>query len=389
MSQLLVTFFVMRIIFYAGIAGLLLFEIANVYFIMPMPGSQRINSLDLAYFLYSWRWVFRVVFGLLIVAGLLPAFRRSQWGALLALVLVAGVGYAFNFKMAADHMFYQPGSLHLRPVRQSSVKPDREILGVTLNGEAKAYPIQFIGYHHQVLDTLGGQPIMVTYCTVCRTGRVFKPVVQGKPETFRLVGMDHFNAMFKDARTGSWWRQANGEAIAGKLKGDTLPEVFSEQMTLKQWLTLHPATLIMQPDTTFTERYTKMADYERGKGSSDLTRTDSLSWRDKSWVVGIAVGKNAKAYDWNRLKRERLIHDKLGNHPVLLVLANDNRSFFAFERPTDSARFIFRNDTLSTGSQSYLLTGQSVRSGSNLVRLSAHQEFWHSWQTFHPATSRY
>ena len=33
-------------LFYLGIVGLLLFEITNVYFIMPMPGSQRMESLD-------------------------------------------------------------------------------------------------------------------------------------------------------------------------------------------------------------------------------------------------------------------------------------------------------------------------------------------------------
>ena len=384
----------MRNIFYIGVVGLLLFEVANVYFIMPMPGSQRMQSIDLAYFLYSWRWVFRTVFGLFIIAGAVAAFRQSRWLALVALVLVAGVGYAFNFRMAADHMFYQPGTLQLKEAKQNSIKPDREILGVTLNGQAKAYPIQFIGYHHQVLDTLGGQPVMVTYCTVCRTGRVFRPVVNGKPETFRLVGMDHFNAMFEDKTTGSWWRQANGEAIAGTLKGDTLPELFSEQMTLKQWLALHPNSLVMQPDTIFNERYAKMTDYERGKGSSDLTKMDSLSWRDKSWVVGLTVGRKgtsggAKAYDWNRLKRERVIHDVLANRPVLLVLAPDNRSFFAYERPASTDRFVLRHDTLISAGKLYSFAGRSLTTGADLVRLPAHQEFWHSWQTFHPETGRY
>ena len=379
----------MKALFYFGIAGLLLFEVANVYFIMPMPGSQRMNSIDLAYFLHSWRWLFRAVFGLLIVVGAMRAFQRSKWLTLAALVLVAGVCYAFNFRMAADHMFYQPGHLQLKAVPGNRVKADREVLGIEVNGQAKAYPIQYIGYHHQVVDTIGGQAVIVTYCTVCRTGRVFRPLVNGQPETFRLVGMDHFNAMFEDATTGSWWRQANGEAIAGHLKGDTLPEVFSEQMTLKQWLALHPASLVMQPDTNYTERYVKMAKYEHGKGNSDLTKRDSLSWRDKSWVVGLTVGKQAKAYDWNRLKRERLIHDTLANRPVLLVLAADNRSFFAYERPTRDARFTLRHDTLIRGNGAYFLTGQSMRSGPNLARLAAHQEFWHSWRTFHAGTGRY
>ena len=106
----------------------------------------------------------------------------------------------------------------------------------------------FLGYHHHIQDVVGGSPVLVTYCTVCRTGRVFEPVVNGKQETFRLVGMDHFNAMLEDATTKSWWRQATGEAVSGKLKGQKLPEVFSTQTLLATWLLLHPASKIMQAD---------------------------------------------------------------------------------------------------------------------------------------------
>ena len=60
----------MKTLFWLGLLGLFLFEIANVYFIMPMPGSQQMNSIDLAYFLYSWRWAFRAIFLLMLVVGL-------------------------------------------------------------------------------------------------------------------------------------------------------------------------------------------------------------------------------------------------------------------------------------------------------------------------------
>ncbi len=45
--------------------------------------------------------------------------------------------------------------------------------------------------------------------------------------------MDHFNAMFEDKTTKSWWRQATGEAISGTKKGVRLPEIPSQQMSLK------------------------------------------------------------------------------------------------------------------------------------------------------------
>ncbi|MFM9653974.1 DUF3179 domain-containing (seleno)protein, partial [Streptomyces galilaeus] len=74
--------------------------------------------------------------------------------------------------------------------------------------------------------------MIATYCTVCRTGRIFSSTVDGVPEKFRLVGMDHFNAMFEDARTKSWWQQATGKAITGKQKGKQLIEMASQQMSL-------------------------------------------------------------------------------------------------------------------------------------------------------------
>ncbi|HET7178268.1 MAG TPA: hypothetical protein VFI14_01025 [Chryseosolibacter sp.] len=64
----------MKKLFYIGITGLALFEILNVYFIMPMPGSQRMDTIDIAYFLYRYRWAFRIAFGLMILAGGISAF---------------------------------------------------------------------------------------------------------------------------------------------------------------------------------------------------------------------------------------------------------------------------------------------------------------------------
>ena len=53
-------------------------------------------------------------------------------------------------------------------------------------------------------------------------------MVDGHPEQFRLVGMDHFNAMFEDSSTKSWWRQVNGEAVIGPNKGKQLRELRGE-----------------------------------------------------------------------------------------------------------------------------------------------------------------
>lgn len=381
----------MKKLFYIGILGIILYEIAKVYFIMPMPGSQQMNSIDVAYFLHNWRWAFRIFFWLLILVGAFFAFQTiRKWVPGIFLLLAIGITYGTNYEMAADTMFYQPKMLRLETASGNKVKDDRLIIGVEINGKAKAYPIQYIGYHHQVQDELEGKPIIVTYCTVCRTGRVFEPLVENKPTFFRLVGMDHFNAMFEDEVTHSWWRQANGEAIAGPLKGKMLPELASTQTSLAQWFKLHPDSEIMQPDPEFQAKYDSMSRYESGKGKSELTKTDSVSWNNKSWVVGIELNKHSKAFDWNRLKTERIINNQVGNVPVVLALAPDNKSFFAFERPQGNETFYIRNDTLFQGNMAYNFLGKGLAmNDKNLKPVNAYQEYWHSWRTFHPATTKY
>lgn len=380
----------MRTFFYLGIIGIILYEIAKVYFIMPMPGSQQMNSIDVAYFLHTWRWAFRIVFWVMIIAGCTTALMgKRKWITVVLLIVAGAVTYGTNYEMAADTMFYQPSQVILYKASQNKVQDDRLVIGVEANGEAKAYPIQFIGYHHQVRDVLGGKPVIVTYCTVCRTGRVFEPIVEGKPDEFRLVGMDHFNAMFEDKNTGSWWRQANGEAIAGPLKGQMLPELPTTQTTVSQWFKLHPDSQIMQPDPTYQAKYDSMSRYESGKGRSVLTKTDTTAWKEKSWVVGVQAGKDAKAYDWHKLIKQRIINDRIGSTPVAVVVAADNKSFFAFQKEVGQ-EFTIRNDTLYAQNTAYNLLGKPIKGAvTDLKRMNAYQEFWHSWRTFHPETLQY
>ena len=354
---------------------------------MPVPGSQKMNSIGIAYFLYKWRWVFRGLFLLLLLIGLLKARWKRKWVPAIPILLLAAVTYMANFKMAADHMFYQPKQKLMATTLNNKVDTNRLVIGVVNNGEAKAYPIQFLGFHHQVQDTIGGKPVIVTYCTVCRTGRVFEPLVNGKYEKFRLVGMDHFNAMFEDKTTKSWWRQVTGEAITGKLKGQQLPEVFSTQTSLAEWLKLNPNSLIMQADPAFLKSYDSTGKFESGVSRSNLTGTDSLSWKDKSWIIGIKAGKERKAYDWNQLKKERIIQDKLGQTGLLIVLAKDDKSFFAFEKPADT-KFSLINDTIIFNNRHFRIDGRGLDTVASLKSLPAYQEFWHSWRTFNPGTKK-
>ena len=378
-------------------------EIGRVYFIMPFPGSQKANTITIAYFLNNNIWWLRLAGLVLLVPLGWYVLRNAKWWKKILLsffVILYGVVFYFvNFKFLADKMFYQPKNKMLVTVIDSKVDSTRLVIGIQINGQAKAYPIEIIGYHHQVQDTVGGQPVMVTYCTVCRTGRVFSPIVNGKFQHFRLVGMDHFNAMFEDEDTQSWWRQATGIAIAGPLKGTALKEMPSEQLRLDAWIRKYPNTLILQPDPAFAKQYKGLEGFDAGTINSRLEKRDTASWKFKSWVVGVLVDGHAKAYDWNELVKQRTIYDTLSGKAMVLVLEKDNISFHVWDRQPDHKNLLLF--TLDANTQMlkdsntntiWNMEGECVEGplkGSRLSPVPAYQEFWHSWQSFHPGTSTY
>jgi hypothetical protein len=216
-------------------------------------------------------------------------------------------------------------------------------------------------------------------------------------EKFRLVGMDHFNAMFEDAATGSWWRQSTGEAVAGPKKGSKLTELPSFQMRLGSWIRLHPNTRIMQPDSLYQKEYDDLKGYDSGLVKSSLEKRDSSSWKFKSWVIGVNIQGKTRAYDWNELVQKKLINDEIDAEPILLLVEKDGMSFHAFTRKVNGQllQFALNGNGQLEDEQTHSLwavDGSSTDGplkGNKLATIQAYQEFWHSWQAFHPTTSRY
>ena len=383
-----------------GLLALIIFEFVRVYLIMPLPGSQQFNSIDIAYFLGTNKWFIRLV-GYLFVIFLTVSIwmnivKREKLFILFLATIYVGVFYMFSFKMEADKMFYQPTKVITASLLNNKIPSNKLVIGVVIDSVAIAYPIQLIGYHHQVVDTINNKAIMVTYCTVCRTGRVYSPIVKGKQETFRLVGMDHFNAMFEDQSTKSWWRQSNGECIAGPLKGYKLQEITSEQAVLSAWSRVHPNTRILQPDPVFKEKFDQMNTYDKGASKGSLTKRDKTSWSNKSWVLGVEDAGNSKTYDWNQLVVQRIIQDSIPNNPIVILLENDTASFHTYSRKmnNDVLSFLKNKDSIwdtNTGSlwnyDGICIDGQLK--GKVLTKVASYQEFLHSWEFFHPKSSRY
>jgi hypothetical protein len=56
-----------------------------------------------------------------------------------------------------------PNPAYVKTADANFVNDDDRLMVVAINGEAVAYPIRLMGYHHVVEDTVGGTPIVATY----------------------------------------------------------------------------------------------------------------------------------------------------------------------------------------------------------------------------------
>lgn len=384
-----------RYMFLPGLLLLLLPGMIRIYLLMPFPGSQGLASLSTIYALDPWVVPLRILGVLLVILPLIDAImkgrRRRRVGAVVVIVFSLGITYLTTEVFDPNLIFREPQDLKFSGESGNKVPTQSVVIGVEHAGVAKAYPVNYLAYHHKVRDTVGGLSVLVTYCSLCRTGDVYSPEVDHKPVTFTLVGLDRFNAVLEDEGTGSWWNQTSGEAVVGPLKGTQLPLVPSEQMTLGSWLRKHPNSLVMQPDPASSEGYAQTEKY-------DYYRPNDTAWASWSWVVGASADGRSKAYPWSELVATRVVNDQIGSTPVVVAVESDTTSFHVWNRNVDGQALDFALDSTSkylrdaqTGSlwdwTGICVDGSLV--GKKLGFIQSSQEYWHAWQSFQPETTKW
>ncbi|WP_027833578.1 DUF3179 domain-containing protein [Maritalea myrionectae] len=137
-----------------------------------------------------------------------------------------------------------------KPVAEEAGIPGNEpVIGLELNGDARAYPLRIMMWHEIVNDEVGGVPVAVTYCPLCNTSIVFDRRVGGDAVEFGTTGkLRHSDLIMYDRAEQNWWQQFNGEAIAGDRAGEELKAYPSRLMSLDLFRELHPDGDILVPD---------------------------------------------------------------------------------------------------------------------------------------------
>ncbi len=143
------------------------------------------------------------------------------------------------------------------------------VIGVEVEGCARAYPLRFMTWHEVVNDTLGGRPIVVTYNPLCDSSVVCDRRVGGRVLEFGISGLVYnSNSLLydraADAGQGgeSLWSPLECRAIAGPAaeRGERLTLVPAVRVHWSDWKARYPETTLLAPDRARLKLYKRSYD---------------------------------------------------------------------------------------------------------------------------------
>lgn len=235
--------------------------------------------------------------------------------------------------------------------------PTDRVLGLEVDGAARAYPIAILNWHEVVNDNIRDRPVAVTYCPLCGTGVAFAAEDGGRAIRFGVSGLLYnSDVLLYDRTTESLWSQIKMQAISGPRKGERLTPLPLTHTSWAAWREDHPGTLVLSRDTGFDRDYTRnpYAGYRSDRGLYFPVAAKSGRYHPKERVLGIEIDGRAKAYPFAELS--------LSGHREIEDTFAGRRLTIRFDAGHESAE-AFAED------------------GRQLPAVTA---FWFAWYAFHP-----
>jgi hypothetical protein len=278
------------------------------------------------------------------------------------------------------------------------------VIGLKINGDSRAYPVRLLSSHEIVNDTVGGQPVAVTWCPLCYSTIVFNRIVDDRELTFGVSGyLYRNNLVMYDHQTDTFWSQLLAQGMRGAMRGqylETLPSIIT---SWGEWQQAHPQTTILSAEKLGKSADTIIDPYAGyyTSGSAGIMGVEAADTRlpPKSLVIGLQVGSITRAYPLENVQQERIIHDELNELPILLAYDESLQTVLVYKTTVDGERLSFiRSDEPGflqdeqTASIWDIKTGTAMGGkfkGQQLPRLVSPLVFWFAWVDIHPDTELY
>jgi hypothetical protein len=304
------------------------------------------------------------------------------------------------------------------PAQAHYLTDDDQVMGVYINGEARAYP-HSLGWNHEIVnDRIGGRYISVTFCPLTSTGLVFDATDdQGDQIEFGVSGLlINSNLVMFNRSNDTLYPQMIFTGINGPDKGHALTLLPVVETTWGLWKKLYPSTQIAQAATGL-ERYEdyirelykpqRYQNYPYGDYRTDhhalmfmpTTAPYNQSLPAKDIVLGVFHRDHSKAYPLSRMPDGAVINDRLGDRPLLIIFDAASRTAIPYLRQIQNRTLSFYKvpgaDDLpvefmdrETASR-WNMRGEAVAGplqGEQLEQMPSYNAMWFGWSAYWPAT---
>lgn len=222
--------------------------------------------------------------------------------------------------------------------------------------------------------------------------------------TFGVSGMLKNNALIMfDAETKSVWSHITGEALGGPLKGRRLGRIASvPKVTWRTVQREYPEAKVLRVHGRIDRPRSAYADYhadESAVGVRPMSAAPDRRLSPKTFVAGVGLADAAKAYPHAVLARRGLIHDTVGETPVVVARVPEAEAIVVFDRRLGDRTLTFENldprgrmrdrETKSLWSALRGVALEGPLEGKSLTRLPHVDSYWFGWHAYYPKTEVY
>jgi hypothetical protein len=284
------------------------------------------------------------------------------------------------------------------------------VLGVFLEGEARAYPLRILDWHEVANDVVAGVPVCVVACPLCGSASAWRAGEGAERRTFDATGLLwRSTSLLTDEASQRLVSPVSLASPGGAADAPRLEPVPVVVGAWQDWRASHPGTGVLSLATGHDRPYVPGQPYAEYFASDGLrfpvaARDGRLA--PKARVFGLLHGGASAAFALERLAKEGVVNERVGELAVSVVATRGTiravhgegeaavgyaagaevRAYAAGAR-----RFAPGPDpaaVLDEGGAAWIVSEEALvgPGGERAPRLAGVLAYWFAWSAFFPET---
>ena len=333
--------------------------------------------------IFAWRQGLIVLGVVSMLAALMLNYRQRIYStkAIIANVAVFAMLLFNGFFLVASMFPTQLNSPKFIAIADADEheRRDDEVMVLEINGDARAYPHKWMGQPHVVEDTVGGEEVAMTFCSLSHLGLAYSPYVAEEKVELQVFTQIQNNLVMYDTKTDEPIQQIWGSAESGRGAMKPYP---TQVMSYDAFKELYPqGRVFFNPEQGMRDTVVRMmlrtvTNRQHEFDAPVFPTIDNPDPRlpPKEQVWGISLGGEQVAYSMDFLASNPVVNTTVGGTPIAVVYYPEYGTVAGFKR---GAKAVVPGEIDVHGNTP----------GGKLERISVASEvFWLIWANFYPQT---